>query len=190
MPTQSSEVDFRKNWVSAYNPSRIANTSVRTTRQIYLVPFEVSGIHLFDSASFRFKFTWVASGPAPSFNFYNAVYRVERGQGGTASTLVKCFDIGSITRTGGVTGTEYVNLVQTAITANNYLKEGVYCVAFLWVDTSVIPSRETFIASGNTLAVAGGWFNLIATGGVTTLPATITAFTGSDNFSIYFESLN
>jgi len=186
----SIDLDHPKKWICAYNPALINVSFGPTSGVIYLIPFEVSGIHDFRPGFLRFKFYWqpgVGSGPAYGFIFYNALYRMERGTGGTAATFVKQFDIGTVAKLApAVETTEYVNM-NTANPATQALKEGLYAIAMLWRDTSLPGSSVVFTAYGTTLPSGNGWWYHADGGGATSLPATIAAVGSATTFQLYFE---
>lgn len=182
------ELDNKKWWIGAYNPALPTSTFGAASGVIYLSPFTLSGEHQFRTSPFGFKFDWVGSGIAYGFTHSNAIYRMERGTGGTASTWVKQFNIGTVQRIGGGPSTEYTNTTIATATPP-VMKEGLYAIGWLWRDTSLPGSSVAWTVYGATVPSAGGWWYYAGGSGATTLPATIATVGAPSTFKIYFQQI-
>lgn len=186
----SVELDYVKWWHCAFNPASIKRTFSPSSNAIYLAPFDISTLHRLNLGSIKFKFDYAAVGLAWSFSFRLGLYKLKRGAGGTAGTLVKVLDFGSVAKSavGGdpATGTVY-NLSAVPAILGVLPADGIYFIAFQWQDTSTLPSRVVFTAYGQTLPSYAGWFYYGDGSNVGSLPATIASFGAATTFMLYWE---
>lgn len=183
-------IDWKAWWGCANNPAFIVNNFAPTSRVIYLQPFTHNRITQISLSALRFKFSWVPAGLAYRFVFRAAIYRAERGIGGTAATWVKVGnDLGSVARQAPVLppAYEYV-FTATTIAAPVLLRDGIYAIAFQWEDLSLPGSAVTFASYGYALPSFAGWW-YFADGAVAGgLPVAIATVGAPTPFQIYWES--
>lgn len=189
---QCLELDRPKWWHHAFNPFLVNASFGPASNAIYLAPFEVSDIQRIQPGTLKFKFTYIGKGTRWSYAFRAGIYKLERGTGGTATTLTLVANIGSIARTylsDPATGTEYA-CIAIPITVLTLPRDGIYFIAFQWQDTSTLsipPSSVTWAAFGATLPSFAGWMYFGDGSNTGSLPATIAAFGAASPFRLYFE---
>lgn len=186
MITPDVRQDYVKWWHHSYNPMLVTSAFIPTSSYIYFTPFEVSSLQRIWPANIRFKFDWSPSGMGYSFIFRIGVYKLMRGTGGTANTLVLIAQLGAVARTApSLPSTEYI---PTATSASGplILDDGIYFMAFQWQDTSLPGSSVSFSAFGTTFPSTGGWVYYGDGTTIGSLPAIIATLGVATTFQIYF----
>lgn len=156
-----------------------------TSGTMYLIPIESAGD--FCLRTYHYKYTYnlvvppVPPGGVASFNFYCGLYRMMRGTGGSASTIILISDgpQGSSSQTAfaNTSGTEYQPQA-TASPIFHTAPEGVYFIGMLWVNTSHFPATVSWSAKGVVLPSSADFvYYRAATTGLTALPANDTIST-------------
>lgn len=187
-PVPSIEVDYPKWWHCAFHPSLAVTGFNMTDEQIYLSPFEVTGIHQIRPSTMKFKFLWAGVGGAYAFTLYGAIYKLTRGVGGTATTWIKISDLGTIAGAFPTAGTTEYTWATTVTAGTLVLSDGIYAVGWLFVDTSSFPNRVVGTMYGKTAAGTATPLWFYSTDGTgTTLPATIATIAGSTADQFYWE---
>lgn len=183
--TLTTSVKF---WHQTHRYDLIANSFGMSSGALYPTPIKISAIARYSQP--RFKLEYSGTGVAWSFNFFVALYRVMNGRTGATATLQKVREYGAASRnvaTDPATDTIY-NLDAVSSVINDHIPaDGVYCIAFVFVDTSAGGSSVTANLFGTTLPSFAGWFHRGDGSGHSSPPQTINAFTGETTFKIYAE---
>jgi hypothetical protein len=159
---------------------------------VYFVPIESAGDFVTDTYEYWYGWSLLVPGGVGAFEFFCGLYRMERGTGGTAATVVLAdgAPLGSSTQGPSLvnaSGSEY----QPQATVNpggEVFKDGIYFIGMLWVDTSTAPARATWQVRGTVLPNATDYLYYRGSTGNTVLPATDT-LTTSNAGQIYCSTI-
>lgn len=179
----------------AFSHHLLTSAMSPTSGTLYLVPIESPGD--FTLRTYRYKYTWsLAVPPVPpggvgAFSFFVGLYRMMRGTGGTADTLILVPDApqGTSTQASPVnaSGTEYQpQAVVSPIVS--LAPEGIYFIGMLWVNTSILPGAATWSVYGTVLSSSADFVYYRGSTGNTALPATVASITVANVGQIYAET--
>lgn len=191
---------FPKYFRNAFCPNRVNTTVGIPSQQIRLSPFPVDSAMNRRGNTIKYKATYsVVDDPRfPglwSLDFRTAIYKVLRGTGGTASTLVKVLGSDNIETAGGVVGSPLTGTFYGYPTASSssvsytHLTDGIYVVAFKYENLSPTNPIITFNLYGNAMTGSSGYFYYSDGNQAGALPLTIAAFSVAATFVPYFELL-
>lgn len=191
-PEHLPEIAHQRFWHTAYRPDLMVSTFAPSgNASIYLSHLEASGLHLITGGNVGFKFDYVGLGTGWAFTFRCGIYKLMRGTGGSANTLVLVRNFGTISLAppSSATGT-CRNLTVVTSTDGLALTDGIYFIAFQWQDTSSVtvpPSAVTFTSYGATMPSYAGYMYYGDGTNVGSLPATIASLGSAATFQIYYE---
>jgi len=184
------ELDNKKFSQDSFNPVLVNQSTLAVTAdQVYLCPFEITG--LMRLASVKFKFGYAGTGARWAFAFRLALFKMTRGTGGTSGTYVRVGDYGTaaINYLSSTPGTVY-QCTATSSTPGQTFVSGIYAWAMQWDDTSapsIPPSSVTWTSYGVTLpSTDGGWYLTDGTS-AGSIPSVINTVGAAQLFQPYWE---